>query len=98
MSKARRTVTREVENAYRSWFDELDLNGNGSLSLDECNAYFKGEGKTGWGGADVFKQADTNEDGAVSAEEFIEKMAAIFERSPMADAAEVEAFKGHFKQ
>merc|ERR1711976_383390 len=55
-------------------FEELDINGDGFLTMEEMKAVFEAEGEK-WDTEDeeIFQQVDENGDGKISIKEWIEK-------------------------
>merc|ERR1711976_52214 len=55
-------------------FEELDINGDGFLTMEEMKTVFEAEGEK-WDTEDeeIFQQVDENGDGKISIKEWIEK-------------------------
>jgi len=59
----------EVKNEIEKVFKELDLDGNGSLTIEECFAYWKNFPMTST--SNMISQLDANNDGEVSYDEWL---------------------------
>ena len=67
-------ITPEMIASIREFFEQIDRNGDGLISLEEAIAAFEKEGVL-WGEKQQsdFYACDTNDDGKVSFEEFLAK-------------------------
>ena len=67
-------ITPEMVASLREFFEQIDRNGDGLISLEEAIAVFQKEvGLWGEKQQSDFYACDTNDDGKVSFEEFLAK-------------------------
>jgi len=84
-------------------FQEIDTNGDGAISVEELAAALQKKGYSAEQSAELLKIGDTDKDGNLSPEEFVNSMGRFFDR-PAAEKAVInavtlpaEAFTGFLK-